>query len=153
VVVKPVNLRDGNYGAAFWRVNGPRFRRVETLDWPTVRVLRYRQHKRDGTVIQAEWLTNFSFAKLGSLSFYRLAKSRWEIENQSFNDGKNHYDMEQHLPSPAQQHPDHLATDRTGLGDRTPVPVALSAPWGTRRSLRHGLIDLSLVDPGLSQSA
>src|ERR1019366_2984780 len=48
----------------------------ETLDWPTVRVLRYRQHKPDGTVIQAEWLTDFSIAKLGSLSFYRIAKSR-----------------------------------------------------------------------------
>jgi hypothetical protein len=68
----------------------------ETLDWPTVRVLRYRQHKPDGTVIQAEWLTNFPLAKLGSLSFYRMAKSRWEIENRGFNDGKNRYGM-QHI--------------------------------------------------------
>jgi hypothetical protein len=66
----------------------------ETLDWPEVRVLRYRQHKPNGTVIQAEWLTNFSIPKLGSLSFYRMAKSRWEIENQGFNDGKNLYGME-----------------------------------------------------------
>jgi len=66
----------------------------ETLDWPTVRVLRYRQCKRDGTVIEAEWLTDFSMAKLGSLSFYLIAKSRWEIENQGFNDGKNRYGME-----------------------------------------------------------
>ena len=66
----------------------------ETLDWPVVRVLRYRQCKPDGRVIQAEWLTDFSIAKLGSLSFYRMAKSRWEIENQGFNDGKNRYGME-----------------------------------------------------------
>jgi hypothetical protein len=66
----------------------------ETLDWPEVRVLRYRQHQRDGTVVQAEWLTDFSIAKLGSLSFYRIAKSRWEIENRGFNDGKNRYGME-----------------------------------------------------------
>lgn len=66
----------------------------ETLEWPELRVLRYHQHKRDGTVVQAEWLTNFSIAKLGSLSFYRMAKSRWEIENQGFNDGKNRYGME-----------------------------------------------------------
>jgi hypothetical protein len=66
----------------------------ETLHWQTVRVLRYRQHKRDGTVIQAEWLTNFSIRKLGTLGFYRIAKSRWEIENQGFNDGKNRYGME-----------------------------------------------------------
>jgi len=32
----------------------------ETLDWTRVRVMRYRQHKKDGTVIQADWLTNFS---------------------------------------------------------------------------------------------
>jgi hypothetical protein len=66
----------------------------ETLDWPEVRVLRYRQHKRDGTIVQAEWLTDFPIAKLGSLSFYRMAKSRWEIENYGFNDGKNRYGME-----------------------------------------------------------
>src|ERR1035438_7676131 len=66
----------------------------ETLDWPEVRVLRYRQQKRDGSIVQAEWLTDFPIAKLGSLSFYRLAKSRWEIENHGFNDGKNRYGME-----------------------------------------------------------
>ena len=33
-------------------------------------------------------------AWLGSLSFYRMAKSRWEIENLGFNDGKNRYGME-----------------------------------------------------------
>jgi len=39
----------------------------ETLRWPAVRVLRYRQHKPDGTAIQAEWLTNFSIRNIGSL--------------------------------------------------------------------------------------
>jgi hypothetical protein len=66
----------------------------ETLDWETVRVLRYRQHKPDGTVIEAEWLTDFPIRKLDSLGFFRIAKSRWEIENQGFNDGKNRYGME-----------------------------------------------------------
>jgi Transposase DDE domain len=66
----------------------------ETLRWPAVRVLRYRQHKPDGTAIQAEWLTNFSIRNIGSLSLYRMAKSRWEIENQGFNDGKTRYGME-----------------------------------------------------------
>jgi Transposase DDE domain len=66
----------------------------ESLDWPTVRVLRYRQHKQDGSVIQADWLTNLPVARLGTRTFYRLAKSRWEIENQGFNEGKNLYGME-----------------------------------------------------------
>ena len=65
-----------------------------TLDWPTVRVIRYRQHKKNGTIIQAEWITNFSIAKLPTRSFFKLAKSRWEIENQGFNDAKNRYGME-----------------------------------------------------------
>jgi len=85
-------LPEGDDQIEFWDAED--FDPWETLEWPTVRVLRYRQHKPDGTVIQAEWLTNFSIAQLGSLSLYRIAKSRWEIENQGFNDGKNRYGME-----------------------------------------------------------
>jgi hypothetical protein len=66
----------------------------EALRWETVRVLRYRQHKRDGTVLEAEWLTDFPIRKVATRSLYRIAKSRWEIENQGFNDGKNRYGME-----------------------------------------------------------
>jgi hypothetical protein len=65
-----------------------------TLEWPTVRVLRYRQHKPNGSVVQADWLTNFPTARLSTRSFFKLAKSRWEIENQGFNDAKNLYGME-----------------------------------------------------------
>ena len=65
----------------------------EALNWPAVRAMRYRQHKKDGTVIQAEWITNFSSAKLPTVSFFKRAKSRWEIENQGFNDAKNLYGM------------------------------------------------------------
>jgi hypothetical protein len=85
-------FEEGNDRVEVW--DADTFDPWETLDWPAVRVLRYRQHKPNGTVIQAEWLTNFSIPKLGSLSFYRMAKSRWEIENQGFNDGKNLYGME-----------------------------------------------------------
>ena len=31
---------------------------------------------------------------MGSLSLYQMAKSRWEIENQGFNDAKNRYGIE-----------------------------------------------------------
>jgi hypothetical protein len=65
-----------------------------TLRWPQVRVLRYRQHKPNGTVIQAEWLTDFPRRQVGSFPLFRLAKNRWEIENQGFNDAKNRYGME-----------------------------------------------------------
>jgi len=66
----------------------------ETLNWPTVRVLRYRQHKVDGSVVEAYWLTDFPSGRVGSRSLYAMAKSRWEIENEVFNDAKNRYGME-----------------------------------------------------------
>lgn len=66
----------------------------EGLQWTTVRVIRYRQYKPDGTVIDAYWLTNFTTQQASSETLFRLAKNRWEIENQGFNDGKNRYGME-----------------------------------------------------------
>jgi hypothetical protein len=54
----------------------------------------YRQHKPDGKVIEALWLTNCKTSKVGSRSLFQIAKSRWEIENQGFNDAKNRYGME-----------------------------------------------------------
>jgi hypothetical protein len=64
------------------------------LNWPTVRVLRYRQHKPDGSVVEAYWLTDWPTGQVGSRALYLMAKSRWNIENGGFNDGKNRYGME-----------------------------------------------------------
>lgn len=66
----------------------------ETLHWETVRVIRYRQYKPDGTVGEAFWLTDFPRHRVSSRTLFRLAKSRWEIENQGFNDAKNRYGLE-----------------------------------------------------------
>jgi len=66
----------------------------ETLDWVTVRVVRYRQTRRDGTVCEAYWLTNWATARVGPRALYGMAKSRWEIENQGFNDAKNRHALE-----------------------------------------------------------
>jgi hypothetical protein len=65
-----------------------------TLQWDTVRVLRYRQVKRNGGIVEAHWLTNFPTQEVSSVELYRLAKSRWEVENQGFNDGKNRYGLD-----------------------------------------------------------
>jgi hypothetical protein len=64
------------------------------LRWATVRVLRYRQHKPDGTVVEAAWLTDFPAARVSSPTLFRLAKSRWEVENQGFNEGKTAHGLE-----------------------------------------------------------
>lgn len=84
--------RDGKDRVEIWDADD--FDPWETLHWETVRVIRYRQHKPDGTVVQADWLTNLPSRKVGSLSLYHMAKSRWEIENQGFNDAKNRYGLE-----------------------------------------------------------
>ncbi len=64
------------------------------LRWPTVRVLRYRQHKPDGNVIEASWLTDFPPHVVDSRTLYRMAKARWEIENEGFNDAKTRHGLE-----------------------------------------------------------
>lgn len=66
----------------------------ETLRWETVRVIRYRQYKPDGTVYEAYWLTDFPRPRVSRRTLFRMAKSRWEIENQGFNDAKNRYGFE-----------------------------------------------------------
>ena len=66
----------------------------DTLRWETVRVVRCRQHKPDGRLFEAYWLTDFPRARVSSRTIFRIAKSRWEIENQGFNDAKNRYGFE-----------------------------------------------------------
>jgi hypothetical protein len=66
----------------------------ESLQWETVRVLRYRQQKPDGKIIEALWLTDSSIREVSSRVLFHRAKSRWEIENQGFNDAKNRHDLE-----------------------------------------------------------
>jgi len=66
----------------------------DTLRWETVRVIRYRQHKPNGTVYEAYWLTDFPRHWVGPRAIFRMAKSRWEIENQGFNDAKNRFGFE-----------------------------------------------------------
>jgi Transposase DDE domain len=84
--------RDGPDRVEVWDADD--FAPWETLHWDRVRVLRYRQHKPDKTIVEAQWLTDLHSRRVGSLSLYHLAKSRWEIENQGFNDAKNRYGLE-----------------------------------------------------------
>ena len=69
----------------------------EGLRWPAVRVLRYRHVRADGHIFDAYWLTSFHTKQVGSRALFRLAKSRWGIENQGFNDAKNRYGLK-HIP-------------------------------------------------------
>ena len=51
-------------------------------------------HTSDGTVHEAYWLTDSPRHRVSSRAIFRMAKSRWEIENQGFNDAKNRYGFE-----------------------------------------------------------
>jgi DDE family transposase len=64
------------------------------LRWETVRVLRYRQTKPAGRVLEALWLTDWPVREVPSRALYRMAKSRWEVENEGFNEAKTRHGME-----------------------------------------------------------
>jgi len=66
----------------------------ENLRWETVRVIYYRQHKPDGSLVESYWLTDFSSKQAGSQAVFGMAKNRWQIENQGFNEAKNRYGFE-----------------------------------------------------------
>jgi hypothetical protein len=66
----------------------------EALRWETVRVLKYRQTKPAGQVIEAMWLTDWPASAVPSRALYRMAKSRWEVENEGFNEAKTRHGME-----------------------------------------------------------
>lgn len=66
----------------------------DALRWKTVRVFFYRQRKPDETIVQAYWLTNFSSSRVGAQALFYMAKSRWEIENEGFNEAKTRHGLE-----------------------------------------------------------
>lgn len=88
----PTTFWDGPDRVEVWDADD--FDPWETLRWETVRVIFYRQHPPQGDVIEAFWLTDFPTRTVSSRSLYRMAKSRWEIENQGFNDAKNRHGLE-----------------------------------------------------------
>ncbi len=85
-------LEEGHDRIEVWEADD--FDPWEALRWPTVRVLRYRQHKPDGKVIEAYFLTDFPRHLADRRALYQMAKARWEIENQGFNDAKNRHGLE-----------------------------------------------------------
>lgn len=88
-----LEFREGPDRVEIWDADD--FDPWETLQWDTVRVIRYRQHHADGEIVEAYWLTNFPSPSMSRRCLYTMAKSRWQIENQGFNDAKNRYGLEQ----------------------------------------------------------
>ena len=88
-----LEFREGTDRVEIWDADD--FDPWESLQWDTVRVIRYRQHHADGEIVEAYWLTNFPSTAMSRRCLYTMAKSRWQIENQGFNDAKNRYGLEQ----------------------------------------------------------
>jgi hypothetical protein len=84
-------LNDGKDRVELWDADD--FAPWETLQWPSVRVVRYRRRQSDGTISQGDWLTNLP-SKFQSLSIFHMGRSRWEIENEGFNDCKSRQGLE-----------------------------------------------------------
>lgn len=91
---RPADLRIQHQGCDVEIWDEASFQPWEGLSWPFVRVLRYRYTSAEGEVVDACWLTDYAMTAIGSEALFRLAKSRWQIENQGFNDAKNRYGME-----------------------------------------------------------
>ena len=87
-----LQFRDGTDRVELWDAED--FDPWGSLRWPTVRVIRYRQYKPGGEIVEAYWLTNLLSSRLSRRCLYAMAKSRWQIENQGFNDAKNRYGLE-----------------------------------------------------------
>jgi hypothetical protein len=117
-----------------------------------VRVLRYRQHKSDGSVIQAEWLTNFPVAKPGSLSLYRCRQKPAGKSKPRFNDGKNRYGMEHICHHKLNSALIVWLLILLALVHRAVIPDPLSAPWRTWHSLRRRSLRFPLADQTFPQS-
>ena len=97
-----LSFRDGAERVELWDADD--FDPWKTLRWETVRVIRYRQHQPPGEIVEAYWLTNLLSPQISRRCLYAMAKSRWQIENQGFNDAKNRYGLE-HL---CDHHPESL---------------------------------------------
>lgn len=87
-----LEFREGTDRVEIWDADD--FDPWGSLQWDTVRVIRYRQHHPSGEVVEAYWFTNLSSSRVSRRCLYAMAKSRWQIENQGFNDAKNRYGLE-----------------------------------------------------------
>lgn len=87
-----LSFRNGSDRVELWDADD--FDPWHSLRWETVRVIRYRQHKPHGDTVEAYWLTNLPSRRISHRCLYAMAKSRWQIENQGFNDAKNRYGLE-----------------------------------------------------------
>jgi predicted small metal-binding protein len=88
------SLRASSHGFSAWSGSCGALGRGGFRSLGNARVFFYRQHKPDGKVVEAYWLTNFPCSTVGPQALFRMAKSRWEIENQGFNDAKSRHGLE-----------------------------------------------------------
>jgi hypothetical protein len=85
-------FRDGRDEIEMWDADD--FEPWAGLRWPKVRVLKYRQRKPTGKIVEAYWLTDWPLSAVPSAALYQMAKSRWEIENEVFNVAKTYHGLE-----------------------------------------------------------
>jgi hypothetical protein len=70
--------RDGLDRVEIWDADD--FNLWETVRWKTVQVIRYLQHKPDGTVVEVYWLADFSKSEAGGQALYSMAKADGKLK-------------------------------------------------------------------------
>jgi hypothetical protein len=90
--IKDQVFRQGQKRVEIWYADD--FDPWETLRWETVRVVLYRLHKPHAKVFEPSGSLTSLVGGGASREIFRIAKSRWEIDNQGFNHAKNRYGFE-----------------------------------------------------------
>ena len=103
----------------------------ETLDWETVRVFFYRQHKPDGKVVEAYWLTNFASSTGGLAIAIPHGQKPLGDREPRLQRRQEPSRPRAYLPSSCQQSADRLAPHHAGLDHRTTLPTTLPPPRQT----------------------
>jgi hypothetical protein len=87
----PLTIKHKNHRVELW--DDDAFEPWDSCPSNSVRVIRYIQHTKPAPIV-AEWITNIPTKTVGTASVLKMAKSRWEIENQRFNEAKTLFGLE-----------------------------------------------------------
>jgi hypothetical protein len=92
------------------------------------RVTYYGQHKSNGEIIEAYWLTDFAIKQASARSRFKIVMIHWKIENQGFNDAKTRHRIEHICHHHANQRKPGECSKRVERGDSNQCSERAAAP-------------------------
>ena len=76
-----LTITDGGDRVELWDADD--FDPWAVLRWPAVRVIRFRQHHADGSVVEAYWLSDFSARRVSTRTLYHLANGPGRLRSRA----------------------------------------------------------------------